>query len=290
MRTTSPHAWRIRIVLLALVVSTPAALICQQPAANQFPGLKWRLIGPFRGGRVTAVAGIPGDPRTYYFGTPGGGIWKTTNGARVWTAISDQVRVPSIGALAVAPSNPKVIYAGTGEQTRGKGMYRSSDGGATWASAGLQDNPYIQAVLVDPHNPDIVVVGTNAVGFQILWRPLPKSTASNNRGILRTEDGGKTWKKVYASDANLGVVDMCADPDNPSTIYAAVYVPETSGAKSEAMSNSSDKPDAPNSSAKPEKPEETPPTSEIIKSTDGGATWSPLATKGLPEKGRGRLG
>jgi photosystem II stability/assembly factor-like uncharacterized protein len=271
--------WTQRILLLvSLLISLPATVLCQQSSSEQFPGLKWRLIGPFRGGRVTAVAGVPGDPRTYYFGTPGGGIWKTTSGGRVWTPIFDQIRVPSIGALAVAPSNPNVIYAGTGEQTRGKGMYRSSDGGATWTSAGLEDNPYIQAVLVDSRNPDIVVVGTNAGGFQILWRPLPKSVASRSRGIFRTEDGGKTWKKVYASDANLGVVDMCADPDNPSTLYSAVYVPESSNPKPTAETNSN------------KKPEETPPTSEIIKSTDGGVTWAPLQTKGLPEKGRGRLG
>jgi len=239
----------------------------QDSSLAQFPGLHWRLLGPFRAGRVTAVAGVPGDPRTYYFGTPGGGIWKTNDGGRVWRPISDSVPVPSIGALAVAPSNPDVIYAGTGEQTRGRGVYRSSDAGKTWTSAGLEDVPYIQAVIVDPRKPDIVVVGANSLGFAILWHPLPKSAATNNRGIFRSEDGGKTWKKVYTNDANLGVVDMCADPDHPSTIYAAVYKPEFGSGKSSA-----------------------PPTSDIIKSTDGGVTWSPLASKGLPEKARGRLG
>ncbi len=271
MRLISPGSSRIaRIVRLATVLLSVLIAVmapAQDDGSGQFPGLKWRLIGPFRGGRVTAVAGVPGDPRTYYFGTPGGGVWKTTDGGRVWHPIFDQIRLPSIGALAVAPSNPNVIYAGTGEQTRGKGMYRSSDGGAGWSSAGLVDVPYIQAIVVDPRNPDIVVVGANALGFQILWRPLPKSAASRNHGIFRTEDSGKTWKKVYASAANLGVVDMCADPDNPSTIYAAVYIPE-SGSGTSA----------------------TAPTSDIIKSNDGGLSWSPLDTKGLPEKARGRLG
>jgi len=263
----------LHAVLLSLVIASPA-----NDPASQFPGLQWRLIGPFRGGRVTAVAGVAGDPHTYYIGTPGGGVWKTTDGGRVWHPISDQIRVPSIGALAVSASDANLIYAGTGEQTRGKGMFRSSDGGASWTSAGLEDVPYIQAILVDPHNPDIVVAGTNALGFQVLWRPLPKSAATANRGIFRTEDGGKTWKKVYGGDSNLGVFDMCADPDNPSTMYASVYIPEPAGAKPETVATSG--------SGKPaEKP-----TSEIIKSTDGGVTWSPMETKGLPEKARGRLG
>jgi len=270
MRFISPRAARpFRAVLIALIAfSFSTALLSQEQfSSTQFPGLKWRLIGPFRGGRVTAVAGVPGDPRTYYFGTPGGGVWKTTDGGRVWQPIFDQIRVPSIGALAVAPSNFSIIYVGTGEQTRGKGIYRSSDAGATWSSVGLADVPYIQAIVVDPHNPDIVVVGANSLGFTILWHPIPKSAATDNRGIFRTEDGGKTWKKVYASDADLGVVDMCADPDNPQTIFAAVYIPPTGEGKSEVAA-----------------------TSDIIKSSDGGATWSPLVSQGLPEKARGRLG
>ncbi len=280
MRLISPGRSRMaRLLLLALLLLSLSYALIGQESFNsaQFPGLKWRLIGPFRGGRVTAVAGVPGDPHTYYIGTPGGGVWKTTDGGRVWHPIFDQIRVPSIGAVAVASSDANVIYAGTGEQTRGKGMFRSSDGGATWTSAGLADVPYIQAILIDPRNPDIVVVGANALGFQILWHPLPKSAATDNRGIFRTEDGGKTWKKVYANDADLGVFDMCADPDNPSTMYASVYVPEPAGA--------TPKPTPTPSSKSPEAA-----TSEIIKSTDGGVSWSPMETKGLPEKARGRLG
>ena len=278
MRVIPPPLRLTETVLLCAALLLFPLASGAQDSSPRFPGLKWRLIGPFRGGRVTAVAGVPGDPRTYYIGTPGGGIWKTSDGGRVWRPISDDVRVPSIGALAVAPSNSNVIFAGTGEQTRGKGMYRSSDAGATWSAAGLTDVPYIQAVVVDPHNPDIVVVGANALGFAVLWRPLPKSVATTNRGIFRTEDGGKTWKKVYGGDNNLGVFDMCADPDSPATIYASVYIPEPAGAKPATVGASlSDKSaDAP--------------TSEIIKSTDGGVSWAPLASKGLPDKGRGRLG
>jgi len=278
-RLDSKHVRLFRIILLhTLLFAFSTVLVAQDSSSPQFPGLKWRLIGPFRGGRVTAVAGVPGDPRVYYIGTPGGGIWKTTDGGRVWRPIFDSVPVPSIGAVTVAPSDANIIYAGTGEQTRGKGIYRSSDAGKTWASAGLADVPYIQAVVVDPHNPDIVVVGANALGFGILWRPLPKSVAANNRGIFRTEDGGKSWKKVYASDANLGVVDMCADPENPATLYASVYVPEPAGTKSEPVADSG-------SSKREEGP-----TSEILRSSDGGVSWGPLESKGLPDKARGRLG
>ncbi len=270
MRLIFPRSPRTSpiVLLTSLIFSLALVLPAQEPSGTaQFPGLKWRLIGPFRGGRVTAVAGVPGDPTTYYFGTPGGGVWKTTNGGRVWRPIFDAIRVPSIGALAVAPSDSKIIYVGTGEQTRGKGIYRSNDAGVTWNSVGLQDVPFIQAIVVDPHNPDIVVVGANSLGFGILWRPLPKSATTDNRGIFRSQDGGKTWKKVYANDANFGVVDMCTDPDHPSTIYAAIYYGETGSGPSKVAA-----------------------TSDIIKSTDGGATWAPLESKGLPDKARGRLG
>ena len=131
----------------------------------------------------------------------------------------------------------------------------------------MQDVPYIQAIVVDPQNPDDVVVGGNSIGFGILWHPVPKSASTDNRGVFRTTNGGKSWTKVYSNDATFGVVDMCADPGDPRTLYAVLYHPEAgSGAKA------------------------IPATSEIVKSSDAGQTWAPMATKGLPDKGLGRVG
>jgi photosystem II stability/assembly factor-like uncharacterized protein len=162
------------IVFIVFITATlPLALLGQQPDARLFSSLQWRLIGPFRAGRVTSVAGVAGDPNTFYFGTPGGGVWKTTDGGQVWRPIFDKERVASIGAVAVAPSNSQVVYVGTGEQTRGRGLYRSADGGATWQSAGLEDALFIQQIIVDPRNPDVVVVAGNSVGMGLLWQPLP---------------------------------------------------------------------------------------------------------------------
>ncbi|MGA2904056.1 MAG: glycoside hydrolase [Candidatus Korobacteraceae bacterium] len=265
----APRRPHLRPILLLLFIALlPLTLICQQqPDANLFSGMRWRLIGPFRGGRVTSVAGVPGDPNAYYFGTPGGGVWKTTDGGRVWHPIFDNVRVASIGALAVAPSAANIIYVGTGEQTPGRGLYRSSDSGKTWNSVGLEDVQYIQVIIVDPQNPDIVVVAANSVGVGIFWQPLATSAWTADRGIFRTEDGGKSWKKVYANDATIGVVDMCSDPDNSRVLYAVVYRPASGSAASEMAG-----------------------TSDIVKSSDEGSTWAPLEGKGLPDKARGRLG
>jgi photosystem II stability/assembly factor-like uncharacterized protein len=238
-----------------------------QADARQFSAMRWRLIGPFRAGRVTAVAGVPGDPNTYYFGTPGGGVWKTTDGAQVWRPIFDSAGVASIGALAVAPSDSNVLYVGTGEQTRGRGVYRSEDAGRSWINIGLQDVPFIQAIIVNPQNPNIVVIGGNSVGIGILWRPYPKSALTDNRGIFKTEDGGRTWTKVFSEDDTLGIVDMCSDPHDPRTLYAVLYHPSTGAGDNDIKA-----------------------TSVILKSTDEGSSWAPLASKGLPEKARGRLG
>ncbi len=218
--------------------------------------MRWRLIGPFRGGRVTAVAGIPGQPAVYYMGTPGGGVWKTTDGGRVWKPIFDQQRVASIGALAIAESDPRVVYIGTGEQTAGNGVYKSADAGATWQNIGLANTRYIQAVLVDPRNPNIVIVG--ATGD---LSPGPE------RGIFKSTDAGNTWKKVLFKDDTTGVVDLCFDPDNPHTLYAALSR-RVSGPAARG----------------------TPSYSGIFKSTDEGSTWKPLDGKGLPPKDMGRIG
>ena len=261
-----PH-FRSLVLFLFLVSSSLILAGQSQPDASIFSSMRWRLIGPFRGGRVTSVAGVPGDPMTYYFGTPGGGVWKTEDGGRVWAPIFDSVRVASIGALAIAPSPSNIIYVGTGEQTPGRGIYKSNDSGKTWTSAGLQDVSYIQAIVVDPRNPDNLVVAANSVGVGIFWRPLAKSAWTANRGIFKTLDGGKTWKKVYTNDQTLGVVDMCSDPDNPQTLFAALYHPDSGSGANQVAD-----------------------TSDIVKSSDGGATWAPLEGKGLPDKARGRVG
>jgi photosystem II stability/assembly factor-like uncharacterized protein len=258
---------RLFFVLIASIAILPINLSSQEAVESKLlSGMQWRSIGPFRGGRVTAVAGAA-DPNTFYFGTPGGGVWKTTDGGQTWFPTFDKERVASIGALAIAPSDSNVLYAGTGEQTRGNGVYRSTDAGATWKHLGLEDVPFIQAIIVDPRNPDVAVAGGNSIGFGILWRPLPASATTANRGIFRTVDGGKTWTKVFPAEDSIGVVDLCSDPGDPDTLYGAIYRPASGSGDSETEA-----------------------TSDIVKSGDGGSTWTPLASTGLPEKGRGRLG
>lgn len=237
--------------------------------------LHWRLIGSFRGGRVSAVAGVPGDPNIYYFGTPGGGIWKSTDAGRVWEPIFDKERVASIGALAVAPADSKIIYAGTGEQTPGNGVYRSNDEGKTWTHAGLEDTRFIQAVIVDPRNPEILIAGANSIGVYVFAHPYPKNDLSTARGVFKSTDGGKTWKQTLNKEDSAGVFDMEVDPDDPRVLYASLFIPAPEPDEKERTA------------AKEKAPEDT---SVIYKSTDGGSTWTPLVSKGLPETGRGRLG
>src|ERR1700730_3641324 len=259
---------RLHIVPAFICIAIlPINLSSQEPIDSKLlSGMQWRSIGPFRGGRVTAVA-VAGVTHTYYLGTPGGVEWKNTDGGQVLHPIFDKERVASIGALVVAPSDSNVLYVGTGEQTRGNGIYRSTDAGATWKNVGLQDVPFIQAIIVDPRNPDIAVVGGNSVGFAMLWRPLPATENTANRGIFRTVDGGKTWTKVFSAEDSIGVVDLCSDPGDPGTLYAVLYRPATGFGDSAIEA-----------------------TAYIVKSGDGGSTWTPLASDGLPEKARGRVG
>src|SRR5215471_14735266 len=173
-------------------------------------GLTWRSIGPFRGGRVLAVTGAIGEANTYYFGGVGGAVWKTTDGGQTWHPVTDKVKdmSPSIGAIAVAPSDPNVVYAGTGEACirgniiAGNGVYKSIDRGKTWSAAGLQDTVAIGRLIVHPKNADIAFVAA-------LGHPFGPNA---ERGIFRTTDGGKTWNKVLFKDENTGGIDLAFDP------------------------------------------------------------------------------
>ncbi len=182
-------------------------------------GMKWRQIGPFRGGRVLAVTGVPGDPNTYYFGAVAGGIFKSTNGGLSWIPTFDHEAISSIGAIAVADSDHNILYAGSGEAclrgniSYGDGVYKSTDAGKTWKNVGLKDTRHIGAVIIDPRNPDIVLVA--ALGHA--WGP------NSERGVFRTADGGKTWQKVLYRDDNTGAIDVVFDPNNSSVVYAALW-------------------------------------------------------------------
>src|ERR1035438_2469471 len=256
---------RLFLAFIAAIAILPVDLSSQEPIdSNLLTGMQWRLIGPFRAGRVQTCA-LPIYANTYYFGTPGGGVWKTTDGGQVWRPIFDKERVASIGALVVAPSDSNVLYVGTGEQTRGNGVYRSTDAGATWKNVGLQDVPFIQAIIVDPKNPDVAVVGGNSIGFGILWRPLPATTKTANRGIFRTVDGGKIWTKVFSAEDSIGVVDLCSDPGDPGTLYAVLYRPATGFGDSATEA-----------------------TADMVKSTDGGAIWTPLVSTRSEERRVGK--
>src|SRR3984885_6483976 len=183
----------IRLTLLAVALQH-AETICsaQQFSPSLYSGLHWRFIGPFRGGRSNAVTGVPGQPSTFYFGSVGGGVWKSENSGRTWTPIFDSQPVPSIGAIAVAPSNPNVIYVGTGESDMrsqisfGNGVYKSTDAGKTWTHVGLDDTRQIGRILVDARNADIVFVAALGHAYG----------GNAGRGVYRAKDGGASWEKV----------------------------------------------------------------------------------------------
>jgi photosystem II stability/assembly factor-like uncharacterized protein len=233
--------------------------------AELYSGLRWRMIGPFRGGRVDAVCGVVGRPNEFYFGAVNGGVWKSIDAGRVWEPVFDSQPVASIGALAVAPSAPDVVYVGSGESTLrdsvgyGNGMYKSVDAGKTWTHIGLENTQHIGKIAVDPHNPDIVFVA--AIGHFYAGNP--------DRGIFRSRDGGKSWEKVLYKNENVGAVEVIIDPSNPKVIYAGLWNTRRPPWFVYAPSNG--------------------PGGGIYKSTDGGDTWKQL-TSGLPGEGIGRTG
>ena len=184
-----------------------------------FKGMKYRAIGPFRGGRSLTASGIPGDPTTYYFGATGGGVWKSTDGAISWSPVFDKDGAPSIGSLAVSQADPNVIYVGTGEAcirgniSHGDGVWKSVDAGKSWKNVGLKDSRAIGKVIVNPRNPDIVFVAA-------LGHPFGPNA---ERGVFRTTDGGKTWDKVLYKDENTGAIDVAFDPRNANILFASLW-------------------------------------------------------------------
>jgi photosystem II stability/assembly factor-like uncharacterized protein len=239
------------------------------PAANEltplFSGLRWRMLGPFRGGRVDAVCGVVGRPNEFYFGHVNGGVWKSIDAGRVWEPIFDSQTVASIGALAVAPSAPDTIYVGSGESTLrdsvgyGNGVYKSTDAGKTWTHLGLDDTQHIGKIAVDPRNPNVVFVA--AIGH--LYSP------NAERGVFKSVDGGKSWRKVLFKNNDVGAVDVVIDPTNSRVVYACLWNTRRPPWYTYAPTNG--------------------PGGGIFKSTDGGATWRQL-TNGLPKEGIGRSG
>src|SRR6201997_4307192 len=235
-----------------------------KPEEKPFKGMKYRLVGPFRGGRSLTAAGIPGDPTTYYFGATGGGVWKSSDAAMNWSSVFDKEGTSTIGSIAIANSNHNVVYAGTGEAcirgniSHGDGVYKTLDGGKTWKNVGLRDSRAIGKVIINPTNPDIVFVA--ALGHP--FGPNPE------RGIFRTTDGGKTWEKVLYKDENTGGIDVAFDPHNPNILFAALWQARRT---SWSMASGG-------------------PGSGIYRSNDGGTTWKHLEEHGLPKGPYGKIG
>ncbi len=259
----------IRIVLgLAIVapLGIPDGARAQGYDESLFSALEWRSIGPFRGGRSVAVAGVPSQPYVYYMGATGGGVWKTVDGGMTWLPVADEyLGSGSIGGIAVAPSDPNVVYVGTGETcirgntSPGDGMYKSTDAGKTWSHIGLRDGGQIGEVRVHPTNPDLVYAAVLGHVFG------PNET----RGVYRSTDGGATWERVLYRDENSGAIDIVLDPNNPRIIYAALW-------QARRM---------------PWGMESGGPGSGLFKSTDGGDTWTEISrNSGLPEGTLGRIG
>jgi photosystem II stability/assembly factor-like uncharacterized protein len=251
----------------AAIADESSAMPAPSPSAapaSPFAGLKWRSIGPAAaGGRVSAVVGSALDPFLYYVGTAGGGVWKSVNGGSTWDPVFDKTGIAAIGDVAIAPSDDSIVWVGTGEAnprndiSYGNGVYKSVDAGKTWTHMGLDDTRQIARIVIDPVNPDHVLVGALGDVFR----------DSNARGVYETTDGGKTWRQTLYVGPQSGISDLAMDPKDPRTVYAGVWqfrrVPWTftSGG----------------------------PDDGLYKSADGGATWTKLSGNGLPTGLLGRI-
>lgn len=251
--------------LLALAATgAPAHLAAQQYDESLFKMMKWRSIGPNRGGRAIAVAGVPDDPTTYYFGAVAGGVWKTTDAGNTWQPIFDSQPIGGIGAIAVAPSDPNVIYVGTGEAcyrgniTHGNGVYKSTDAGKTWTHIGLDDTRHIGQVLVHPKNPELVYIAAMGHAFG----------PNEERGVFRSQDGGKNWEKILYVDEKSGAIDISFVPSNPRILFAGFWQVHR---KTWTLESGG-------------------PGSGLYRSLDGGDTWKKLEGNGLPKQTMGKIG
>lgn len=254
---------RLCIIFFSWILILPVSIaVAQKVDVAQLKQLKYRHIGPL-GNRVISVAGIPGDPMVYYVGAASGGLWKTEDGGVNWKSIMEDKPVHSIGALAVAPSDPQIVWAGTGESfirsnvSVGEGVWKSTDGGTTWNKMGLESTFRISRVLINPSNPDVVYVGSLGHAY----------SPQKDRGVFRTNDGGKTWTKVLFVNDSTGVSDMVMDPNNPRIIFAGLWQLDikTWGRQSGGKG------------------------SGIFVTRDGGDTWKRLSGNGLPKNPVGKI-
>jgi photosystem II stability/assembly factor-like uncharacterized protein len=253
--------------LLPLLV--PMAAVHAQSTRHVDPALyaamRWRNIGPFRGGRTVAISGVPGDGRIAYTGAVGGGVWKTVDAGRTWTPVMDSQPVASIGAIAVAPSDPSTVYVGSGEADmrsdiiHGNGMYRSTDAGASWTRIGLDDSRQLGRIFVDPHDPRTLLVA--ALGHA--YGP------NDTRGVYRSTDGGTTWTRTLFHDANTGAIDLAADASGHE-VFASLWQTRRPPWNTYPPSNG--------------------PGTGLYKSTDGGVTWTPVTGGGFPSADVGKIG
>ena len=252
--------------LLTLLFSGFCFLINAQFNPNLFNSMKYRMIGPHRGGRTVGAVGVPQQPNVFYIGVNNGGVWKTNDYGRTWKPIFDDQPTGSVGDIAVAPSNPNIIYVASGEGIQrpdlgvGNGVYKSTDAGKTWINTGLKDGQQIGSIIIDPTN-------ENRVFVAVLGHPYGPNT---ERGVYRTIDGGKNWERVLYKDENTGAIQVVFDPKNPNIIYADLWAARQGPWENGAWQGKE---------------------SGLFKSTDGGNTWKKLS-KGLPtiDEGLGRIG
>src|SRR5438552_7692031 len=239
--------------LAALLCNLPLFQIAhaQQYSPSLFQEMRWRMIGPFRGGRTRAVAGVPSEPNVFYMGAVNGGAWKSDDYGRTWDPIFDSQPTQSIGDIAVAPSDPNIIYVASGEGMHrpdlsvGNGMYKSTDAGKTWTHLGLRDAQQIPTIAVDPNDPNRLFVA--ALGHP--YGP------NEERGIFRSTDGGKTFQKVLYKNDLTGGIDVMLDPSNSQNVYAALWQAQQGPWENAYFGG---------------------PASGLFKSTDGGTTWNEL--------------